>query len=322
MARTARALSELGHRVSRVEAAEVTEQFDVLHAFHAEDWLMKVWPQWKRNRCAVVLSPVLTVRAGLEERSLRWRRRLPGMATHAARRAAALARADGIVALTQHERDLLVSSLGADPARVRVIGNGVDPTPDGPLRDLPDGVGEGRFVLMLGNVSARKRQAEVIAAAGDRVRFVVAGGFEGDAAEERRWQRIVDDAGAIWLGDLNDPATVRALQRAAWALVLLSAAEGQSLAVLETLAAGTPAILSDIPVHRELRDRFPSLVRLARAPRDVPSALEDLSVSPEHAAAIPSWQDVASELVGVYREAIAAWTAAEDKTRTGAPPDR
>ena len=78
-------------------------------------------------------------------------------------------------------------------------------------------------------------------------------------AAREAFAAAVDRAGGLWLGELSDQPTVRAVVRAASALVHLSAAEGQSLAVLEALAEGTPVAASPLPANRELERRYPGL---------------------------------------------------------------
>jgi glycosyltransferase involved in cell wall biosynthesis len=301
MQRTAEALERLGHRVARVEAAPADTRFDVLHAFHSEAWLTQVLPHWKHNRCPLVTSPVLTIRPGLEQRTMRIARRIPVLHTSARQRSDVFRAADAIVALTEHERDLLVSQLGAPAERVRVIPNGVTPIEQAQLPTLPDGVPDGPFALMVGNVSSRKRQAEVLAAAAGRLPFVIVGGFEGSERTRLAWLEAVERYGAVWLGELHDQPSVRALQAAAAALVLVSAAEGQSLALLECLAVGTPAVVSDIPAHRELSERFPEHVHLVGAPAEIGVELDRLRSRPAPPpAGIPTWDDVARELEDLY----------------------
>jgi glycosyltransferase involved in cell wall biosynthesis len=246
---------------------------------------------------------VLTIRPGLEQRTMKVARRIPGLHTSARQRADVLQAADAIIALTDYERDLLVEDLGADGARVRVISNGV--TPIASLPGLPDGVPTGPFALMVGNVSPRKRQVDVLAAAADGIPYVVVGGFEGSEAERAAWVSAVERHGAIWLGEVDDEATVRALQSAATALILFSKAEGQSLALLECLAVGTPVVVSDIPSHRELAARFPQHVFLVGEAAEIGTQLELLAARPAPApAAVPTWDDVARDLEAVYLEVL------------------
>lgn len=300
MERTARALERAGHEVVTVEAAPPGAELDVLHGFHAEPAIWHLLPHWSRSRCPLVCSPVLPIRPGRDERALRLSARLPVVTTARMRREV-LARADAVVALTEYERGVIVGVFGADPAVVEVIGNGVDPVPDA---DLPRGLPKGDFLLMAGTVSPRKRQVDVARAAAGRVPVVVAGGLQGDAGERAALEAGLRSARAVWLGELQDGAQVRALQGAAAALVLLSEAEAQPLAVLEALAAATPVIASDLPAHRELRDRHPGWISLIDGPDQVVGAWADLAGRARGPAPeLDTWDTVAERLVGVYARA-------------------
>jgi glycosyltransferase involved in cell wall biosynthesis len=309
MERTAAALEELGHRVRRVECAPPGTELDVLHGFHAEPALWHLLPHWSRSRCALVCSPVLPIRPRRDERMLRISARLPVVTTARMRREV-IARADAVVALTEYERGVLVSVFGAGPARVAVVGNGVDPVPE---RPPPGGLPTGEFLLMAGTVSARKRQLDVARGLAGRIPVVVAGGIQGDAGERAALEEGLRAAGAVWLGEVRAQPELRALQRAAAAVVLLSEAEAQPLVLLEALAAGTPVVASDLPAHRELRDRHPGWVTLVRGPEDVLPAWRELAGRDRGPAPrIDTWGGVAARLADVYAAAIRRWEGSSD----------
>ena len=307
MEATAAALRALGHRVERVERLAPDEPFDVLHAFRAELQLYELLGHWQRNRAPLVVSPVLGVAPGREERLLRAAAALPAPVTSARMRRAVFGRAAALVALTEHEREVLVRVFAAPADRIAVVPNGVDAVEPRPPAGLP----EGPFLALVGHVHPRKGQAAVLRAVGRDVPVVVAGGVPGDEGERSAFERVAADAGAVWLGDVRDPAEVRGLQQAATATALLSEAEGLPLTVLESLAAGTPAIVSDLPVHRELERRHPGWVRVVAGPDAVAAAFRELAAAPPSPPApeVPAWAAVAERLAGVYRDAIARSSA-------------
>ncbi len=303
MERTASALRALGHEVVRVERATPDDSFDVLHVFGTEPPAWHALRHWRRNLCPLVVTAVIVVSPGRSEAALWVSARLPGVVAAGRMRREIVARADAIVAVTEYERRILVRALKADPAKVVVIGNAVDPVGEADLVP-PDGLPERPFALMVGTVSQRKGQAEVVSELGGRVPVVVVGGFEGSVNDRERWERALAATGTVWLGELKDVARVRALQREALAFVHLSSAEGQSLAALEALALGTPVVASDIPSHRELRAACGDLVQLVDGPADVLPALERVKDVPRRPPAIPTWHDVATRLASVYRSIL------------------
>jgi glycosyltransferase involved in cell wall biosynthesis len=294
--RTAAALSRRGHEVFHVAHEPDARPFDLLHVFGSELDVCHQLSHWRRNPAPLVVSPVVVVAPGAEERMLRWAARVPLASVGPRFRAATLQRAGLLVALTQHEAALLRSLAPGVP--VRVLGNGVEPLE--PVAPDLDALGlRPPYGLLLGTVSARKRQAEAVRLLGrTRLQPVVIGGFDGDDAGRRAFESAVQDSGGRWLGELRDPAAVRGLLAAADALVHLSAAEGQSLAVLEAISVGTRVACSPLPANRELAARHPDLVVLC--PDD--AALERAVVSPPPTtrAPVPTWDDVARELEAGY----------------------
>lgn len=298
MERTAAALERLGHSVVQVEAADAAQGFDVLHAFGSEPAVWHQLRHWTRHPAPLVVTSVVVVSPGREERLLRLSARVPGVMTSGRMRAEVLGRADAVIAGTEYERGL-VAGLGADPARVSVIGNGVDV---GPEEDaVPDGTPHGEFVLLVGSVSPRKGQEAVLRALAGTLPAVVAGAWAGPRSGLSAWERTVAETGSVWLGGVEAGAELGALQRRAVALVHLSSAEVQSLAVLEALARATPAVLSDIPSHRELEAAHPELVRTVGEASGVPAAVAGLRRDrPAAAAPVPTWSAVAESLAEVY----------------------
>jgi glycosyltransferase involved in cell wall biosynthesis len=303
MDRTRRALSSAGHRVVGLETLERDEPFDVLHGFHAEPLLWHMLPHWTRNPAPLVVSPVLPVAPGAEARNLGLMARLPTPVTTARMRRVIFRAADAVVACTEFERSLIVRTFGGPANRTWIIGNGADAATPAPSdADLP-ALPARPFAVMVGNISSRKRQQEVLDAVAGRHALVLAGEFLGGAAERDIFQATVARNGALWLGHVA-PAAIPKLLRASTALVLLSRAEGLSLAVLEALATGTPVIVSDLPAHRELGMRYPGWVRIVHDPREVGVALDEIAAHPPIGSppAVPSWGAVGERLLELYRE--------------------
>jgi glycosyltransferase involved in cell wall biosynthesis len=304
MARTADALARLGHEVVRVECVEADKRLDVVHAFHAEPLVWGWRPHWNRNRCPLVVSPVLPIQPGRDEWRLRVSSRVPLLVTTARMRREVIRDADAVVALTEWERQITERIFAARPGRTTVIGNGVSAVEAS--ESLPERVPEEPFLLMVGGISRRKQQVAVARELAHTVPLVVVGGIVGERAERERLEADLRATDAIWLGEIRDERLVRGLQRAAAALVLLSVAEAQPLVLLEALHVGTPVVASDLPAHRELQAAYPGWIELVRDAREVPAAWKTLAARPRAAAPeLPTWDVVAARLSEIYERVLA-----------------
>lgn len=297
--RTGEALRALGHDARPAHAWRAGDEIDVVHAFNHGGDIVHYVEHWRRAPAAFVFSPVLVVQPSHEWRT-RVGRHLPIPAFPARAIRTLVGKADLTIGLTAWEADLMAQLGGVDRARCVVIGNGVDPVePATELPALPED-----FVVSVGSVSGRKRQAAVAEAlAGVGVPYVVIGGAEGDTDPDA-FRRTVAATGGAWLGELHDPATIRGIVGRARAHAQLSEREGQSLAVLEALASSTPVLASDLPSHRELRDAHPGWVTVVDGPEALARAAASLTAPSGAAPQIPTWREIAAHVVEAYRTAM------------------
>jgi len=305
--RTAAALRERGHDVRHVQRADRDWAPELLHVFgHTAD-VGHFLHHWRRHPARLVVSPVVVVPPAREWR-LKLGTRLPIPAFEPRVLRALVRRADALIALTRWEAELLRSVGGDRAAPIATIGNGVDRPAELPDREalartlgaeLPE-----RYAIVVGAVGERKRQAAIARALAGTLPLVVIGGWDGPQGRREDFARLVEATGGAWLGELHDRATVLGLVAEAEALVHLSDAEGQSLAVLEGLALGTPCVLSDLPQQRELAQRWPGRVAIVREDEGLGDALGRLrgatSNRPAVEPPIPSWDDVAARVEDVY----------------------
>lgn len=297
---TSAALRRRGLRVVHADSAAPDEPIDILHAFGNGDEIGHVMDHWRRSPARLVVSPVTVVPQRRVARLIVGSR-LPIPAFEPRTLRALARRADALIALTRWERRLLRAVGGRGTAPTALIGNGV--TAAEPPADVTPTVPAPPYALVVGTISARKQQAELVEALAGVVPVVVVGGAD-TPDDARRLECVLEGTGGLWTGELGDAGTIRELMRGAAAYVHLSDAEGQSLAVLEAIAAGTPCVLSGLPVNRELAQRYPSHVRLLRRRSDVAAVVGALVESPRPGPVdVPGWDAVAGELHRLY-EAI------------------
>lgn len=161
----------------------------------------------------------------------------------------AVAGADGVIALTSHERDRLVASYGADPERTIVLPPGVD-LPAGEPQEQRDPI-----VLFLGRRTASKRLDVLYAAmrvvwqSVPETRFVVAG--PPPARGEDPATAMAGEPRVEVIGRVDDRQRAR-LIGSARVLASASIIEAFGLTTLEAWAHATPVVVADSPVRRSV----------------------------------------------------------------------
>lgn len=255
---TLAALRALADPALEVTLAEPQQQrlgtYDVLHVFSAINGNYRLVELASELGVPVVLSALVSpawnrragVRARLGERVVG---RLTGWQVHTsyAETRCALEGADLVVALGEAERHAIVTAFGTAPDKLRVLPNGVERRffDAGPALFAAHTGITGPFVLMAGAISPYKNQLALAQAlSSDGVRVVLIGA----AANQHRdyLQQLLRLPNVRWLGYLphEDPLLASAYA-AANALALPSQGEVFPLSVLEALAAGTPAVMTE-----------------------------------------------------------------------------
>jgi glycosyltransferase involved in cell wall biosynthesis len=164
----------------------------------------------------------------------------------------ALRRADHLVAVSATVAARIMARTGLGPERVSVIH---PPLPD--LASLASGTEAATrpYFLTVGTLEPRKNllrlaDAQQRAYAECGIPLLIAGRY--GWRQRELLARIDASGGALrWLGEVDD-ATLARLYRDALALVAYSLDEGFDYPTAEALSLGTPVVLSDISVHREV----------------------------------------------------------------------
>jgi len=256
---------------------------------------------------------------------------LPGIFGGVARRTyaqlmlrGALGRARRVITVSAFTRDELVERLGADPARIRVVHNGIDgrygpdETPEQTSKTLA-GLGVDRpFVLYVGNVKPHKNVVGLIRAFealdDPACELVIAGERDGFRVADPEVGRVVhasplrDRIRAT--GRVSDDQLL-ALYRGARVLAMPSLYEGFGLPLVEAMACGTPVVSSDRASLPEVAGDAALLVdptdpegfahALRRAVEDEDLRARLISAGLRRAQSF-RWQDTAAAHVEVYRE--------------------
>jgi len=235
-----------------------------------------------------------------------------------------LRRAALIVCGSVAAHDDLVRFRLADPARLRIVPNGIDPSLLEPPPDaararaaalLPPA--RGVFdVLHVGNDIPRKRLDRLVDIVvtlrkrGHWIRLVRVGSRLRQETRERMAELALADIVEL---PFIDRDVLRAIYERCGLLLLTSDREGYGLPVLEAFAAGKPVVASDIPALRESSGGLATLVP-ADSLHEWVEAIEEVIRSGDPAGALAAgrrahaaartWDDHVRGLLPVYEELL------------------
>jgi glycosyltransferase involved in cell wall biosynthesis len=247
---------------------------------------------------------------------------------------------DRTIVLGESEKRRLVADYGADPGKVTVVPNGIDPDEHAVDPVAVDAFREAYgldpdvpTVLFVGRLVPLKRPDLLVEAVVDHLpdtdcQVVVVGHGEGRYADSLRER--ADDR-FTFLSNLPFEELLAAYG-AADLFVLLSAAEGLPTVVLEAMNAGLPVVttpagaLGDVVVdgyHGRLVPANPSAIEVAAAIRGlVDDEATRLATSERNRAYVReafSWESVADRIVAVYEDVVAG-KAGSGEVRSEAEP--
>ena len=233
-----------------------------------------------------------------------FRARFAGQARDAA------ARSSAIIAVSDFTKRQVVSLLGVDPAKVRVVHHGTRRLP------LPAGASREKLILTVGAVQKRKNIARLVEAfetVDPSWRLVIAGarGYGSDEILQR-----IERSGArerISVTGYVSPATLAACYASAMIFAFPSLDEGFGMPLLEAMAAGIPIVTSNRSALPEVAGDAAILVdpesteALGQALRDLTGKDElrqELSRRGEARAGLFTWEKAVRETWDVYQEVM------------------
>lgn len=312
------ALQQLPLDVTLVDPnRERLDSFDVIHVFSAINGNYRVVELAHELGVPVVLSSLLSpgwsrqaaLRASIAER-LTGRLTQWQVQTSYTQTKRALQLADTVVALGEAEQKALVDGFRVDPSRIRLLPNGIGAQffeADESIFRSQTGIRE-PFVLMVGSISPYKNQLGLVRALARLDLPVV---LVGPAQRQHQdyLRQLLAAPKVRWLGPLkHDDPVLASAYAAASVLALPSQGEVFPLCVLEALAAGTPAVMTDesalsLPdsafALKQLRwDDASALCRAIEQLVAHPPARADV----RKLVQVLTWQRAAQRIAGIYRE--------------------
>lgn len=306
MRETAAALGDLGIEVVPQHAAG--EQVDIVHAFGADPSMWNHLRNWTRNVVPLVLSPILVIASPAQRRfEFALSRLRMGASNSATMRRSVVLRADRIIALHGGEARDLRRWYGIPDDRITVIGNGSRAEVPGESADLRrDGV------VVVGTVGERKRQLELVnwwkrEWPTLHIAGPMSAGWSGSA---QFTAAVLEKDNVSYLGRI-EPAELWKLQQRSIATISASVAEGESLAVIDSLRLGTKAIVRQGPGVSSLSARYGDGVLSYGGPGE----LEELLCTRRGYVDSPppvrpaSWEEVGRQIADIYAGLLSSGTS-------------
>jgi glycosyltransferase involved in cell wall biosynthesis len=217
----------------------------------------------------------------------------------------AVRRAARVFTVSERTKRDLVEAYAADPARIVVTPNGIDPIfrPAAAGEVPSDNLSLGTYALAVGAIERRKNQRVALEAAKAAGLPLVVVGPERDASLADELRR----RGARVEGYV-ERERLALLYRGAACLVQTSLYEGFGLPVLEAMASGTPVVAFREPALREVGEDAILLTDengLAEAIRRAVADRERLATAGLARARHFSWREAAKRTLETYLEVLA-----------------
>jgi glycosyltransferase involved in cell wall biosynthesis len=239
---------------------------------------------------------------GLAQQMLRWPfvRATGALVAHAGR----------TVCASHTEAELLRRAFSSAAARIMVVPNGVEA---GAIKAAEPFPAEPALVLSVGRLERYHRIDRAIAAMAalnPTSRLVIVGQGSSRRSLGAYAADLLVSSQVSFVGPVSDAELYRWL-RTARVLVALAEQRSSGLQLLESFAAGVPAVASDIPVHREIASHAGGagvkFVSPTGSPLEIADAICEaarLKVAPAATRRLSTWDEVVESTLGVYNAAI------------------
>ena len=230
--------------------------------------------------------------------------------------AAAIKGADALISVSSGLRDRLVE-LGAPPAKVTVLRNGIDTDQFRPVDRVAARAKLGLTrptLISVGGLIPRKRNDMTIEAMLELENMDLL--LIGEGPERGNLQAQIARLGLADRVRLLGPqphAALAAFYGAADLMVLASSREGWANVLLEAMACGTPVVASRIAGNPEVvRERSAGLIVQENTAAGIAAAVRDLLAAPPDRAATRAyaerfgWAETSAGQIGLFRRVLAA----------------
>ena len=215
--------------------------------------------------------------------------------------------ADTVVTLTEASKKELTETQGIEADRIRIIGCGWEHLLAQQEEDerLDPRLTDGGYYFFIGNLYPHKNLKWILdeAAANPDSVFAIAGKMPFDIAADLG----LDLPNVLFLGYISD-AYMKWLMGHAKALLFPSRAEGFGIPPLEALALGRPAVVSDIPVLREIYGDTVHYIDPDQGTENLDALLEKETDDPAPVLEKYSWNRAADSWLALIREHLAEGT--------------
>ena len=212
--------------------------------------------------------------------------------------------ADTVVTLTEASKKELTETQGIEADRIRIIGCGWEHLLAQQEEDehLDPRLTDGGYYFFIGNLYPHKNLKWILdeAAANPDSVFAIAGKMPFDIAADLG----ICLPNVLFLGYISD-AYMKWLMGHAKALLFPSRAEGFGIPPLEALALGRPAVVSDIPVLREIYGDTVHYIDPDQGTENLDALLEEETADPAPVLEKYSWDRAADKWLALIRERLA-----------------
>ncbi len=242
-----KALDTLSYAATSLLTAMLQERYDVIH-------LHTLAPGLYAGLCRLLRTPTVVTVHGLDWQRAKWKG--AGATVLRAAERVIVGHATSIIVVSEALQTYFRTEYGRS---TQYIPNGVDWAPDrhhdGAETLARFGLTVGQYITYIGRLVPEKRVDDLIRAfrstdTSHRLAIVGEAGYT-DRYRQQLHELARNDARVVFTGQ-QDAGAVEAIFRGAAAFVLPSSIEGLSVALLECMSYGTPAIASDIPPNRQL----------------------------------------------------------------------